>query len=193
MTDIKVYTETPLIYKKYVEPLINQDRLTSRYNWMKRVVDGEDPSVFYRDSFICLLPDITWSQESLDDLHILLIVKDSNLRSVRDISRGTLPLLQHIHQTVPSIVSKRYGIPARDLQISIHYHPSYYWLHMHITPISYVEEIVAGRSIFLSTVISNIQMYPRYYQDSTFHLYIYPHMFLYKYIPFPIRICKYNI
>lgn len=180
MEEIKVFNESPSIYRQYIDSFINQDRLLPKYDWMVRVADGIDPLVIYRDTSFALVPDITWDMKSIDDLHVLAIVQDNTIRSVRDLRREHLPLLRRIRSVGRLIISRQYGIPIHMIEASVHYHPSYYWLHIHFTPVGI--NLRPGRSIFLDDIIANISIYPNYYQESTLRLYIYPHMPLYSYI-----------
>ena len=179
---IKIFDETPEIYRRYIEPFINRERLLPKYNWMEKVVNGTDPSIFYQDKYFSLVPDIKWNeQEDIRDLHVLAIVQDRSIRSVRDLNATHIHLLNHIMNTGKYTISQKYDIDPNEVEVSIHYHPSFYWLHIHFTHIE-MDEIIPGRSIFLNDIISNISQYSLYYSDSIFHLYIYPHMPLYNYI-----------
>lgn len=184
---VKIYNEAPYIYRTFVRPFILKESAgasttSPRYEWMRRATQGvvvKDPTVFFKGYGFVLLPDITWNEQSTSDLHVLGIVLDSNIRSLRDLSSDHLNLLKTMKTIGRYLISQKYKIPSSEIDMYVHYHPSYYWLHVHFIRVT--NKIVAGRSVFIDDIISNIQMNPRYYQEYTPHVYLYDHMPLYRY------------
>jgi len=63
-------------------------------------------------------------------------------------------------------ISEKYGIPASQLRIYIHYQPSYYHLHVHFTSLEFTPlGCSTERAHLLKTVINNIKLKSSYYQE----------------------------
>ena len=71
-----------------------------------------------------------------------------------------------IFPSIQEAVSSKYGVPRDQLRVYIHYQPSYYHLHVHITRLSYAApKTSVGQAHLLHDVISNIETIdPGYYQ-----------------------------
>jgi len=53
---------------------------------------------------------------------------------------------------------KRYGLPADQIQVYVHYQPSYYHLHVHFTHLKYeAPSTLIGQAHYLEEVIDNIE------------------------------------
>lgn len=64
------------------------------------------------------------------------------------------------------MLKERFNVDEKVVQMYIHYHPSFYHLHVHIeTTRQESPSIYIGRAHFLDDVIQNIQMNPKYYQS----------------------------
>ncbi|KAL7848388.1 hypothetical protein AOLI_G00231060 [Acnodon oligacanthus] len=115
-----------------------------------------------------LLPDFKWNQKQLDDLYLIAIVHRRGIKSLRDLTSDDLPLLKNIQKKGLEAVQKRYSIPPSKLRVYLHYQPSYYHLHVHITSLDY-EAPGCGveRAHLLSDVIQNLQADSRYYRSRT--------------------------
>eukprot|EP00877_Chromochloris_zofingiensis_P009222 jgi/Chrzof1/4553/Cz14g18030.t1 len=66
-------------------------------------------------------------------------------------------------------MQERYGVAADALRLFVHYPPSYYHFHVHITHINWEEPgLLAGKAHLLDNVIDNITEFGGdYYQRST--------------------------
>ena len=124
----------------------------------------EDPDPI--NGFI-LIPDLKWDCRTISNLYLTGIVFARDIKSLRDLTADHLPLLnnilvngsvrrlQFISQTalnsliyfLQASISEKYGVPASQLRIYIHYQPSYYHLHVHFTSLQFRP---LGNSIFYS-------------------------------------------
>ncbi|XP_022069700.2 m7GpppX diphosphatase [Acanthochromis polyacanthus] len=127
------------------------------------VYEDPDPQVGF-----VLLPDFKWDQKQVDDLYLLAIVHQRNIKSLRDLRSEHLPLLQNVFQKGKEQILQRYKLPASQLRVYLHYQPSYYHLHVHFTKLGY-EAPGCGveRAHLLTDVIQNLQSDPRYYETRT--------------------------
>ncbi|NXL87615.1 DCPS diphosphatase, partial [Alectura lathami] len=112
-----------------------------------------------------LVPDFKWNQNQLEDLYLIALVHRRDVKSLRDLTAEHLPLLRNILQEGKEAVAKRYGVPASQLRIYLHYQPSYYHLHVHFTALGYdAPGISVERAHLLADVIDNLALDPAYYQ-----------------------------
>ncbi|MGH0144622.1 UNVERIFIED_CONTAM: hypothetical protein FKN15_005320 [Acipenser sinensis] len=125
----------------------------------------EDPDP--QNGFV-LLPDFKWDQKQLDDLYLIAICHQREIKSLRDLTREHLPLLQNIQQQGQEAIMKRYSVPFCRLRVYLHYQPSYYHLHVHFTALGY-EAPGCGveRAHLLSDVIQNLQSDTQHYRTRT--------------------------
>jgi len=166
--------ETPELYEKVVLPYIQQHPSQS-LNWLNNIIDekSETESFLYvdrhsTDGFI-ILPDSKWDRLNLSTMYLLAIVKRRDIRSLRDLRTEHVPLLRKILHAVHQLVPEKYGIPTTKIKKFIHYQPTYYHFHVHITHIDCDGfGTNAGKAHLLEDVIDNIDvMDPLFYQKKT--------------------------
>ncbi|KAM6334487.1 m7GpppX diphosphatase isoform 1-T1 [Alca torda] len=122
--------------------------------------ENPDPS----NGFV-LVPDLKWNQNQLDDLYLIALVHRREVKSLRDLTAEHLPLLRNILQEGKEAIAKRFGVPASQLRIYLHYQPSYYHLHVHFTALGYdAPGSSVERAHLLADVIDNLAMDSTYYQ-----------------------------
>ncbi|XP_026212995.1 m7GpppX diphosphatase-like [Anabas testudineus] len=127
----------------------------------------EDPDP---DNGFVLLPDFKWDQKQVDDLYLIAIVHQKDIKSLRDLTSDHVPLLQNVFQKGKEAILQRYNLPSSKLRVYLHYQPSYYHLHVHFTKLGY-EAPGCGveRAHLLADVIQNLQSDPQYYQTRTLY------------------------
>ncbi|CAG8780231.1 7121_t:CDS:2, partial [Cetraspora pellucida] len=169
--------ETPQIYEMFVKPFIKSVP-ASRIQWVYNIlqkksevekiifeVDGEEKG------FI-LLPDMKWDGKTLESLYLVAIVHNNDIRSLRDLNDSHLPLLKSLRNNILEIVPQRFpGVGADELRLFVHYLPSYYHFHVHVTHLRH-DTIAGGISIakayLLDNIIDNIETFAGdYYQRCT--------------------------
>ncbi|OCT70403.1 hypothetical protein XELAEV_18037321mg [Xenopus laevis] len=120
------------------------------------------------NNWFVLIADFKWNQKQVEDLYLIAICHQHDIRSLRDLTEDHLPLLKNILEEGKEAILKRYGIHENKLRIYLHYQPSYFHLHVHFTvlgqdaPGSFVEH-----AHLLCDVIQNIESNPQYYQTRT--------------------------
>lgn len=155
-------------YRDEVYPQIKDQDLS----WMYSILDGnkEQDDILYQDEYFVLMPDLKWDRK-VENLYCLAIVRDRSLRSIRDLTRFDIPLLEHIYKKGIETISKLYGYKKRDLRIYFHYHPSFWHLHIHF---NLVKNSYPGSSIDyaipLVNVITNLKLVSDYYQKVSFEV-----------------------
>ncbi|KAF9104978.1 hypothetical protein BGX27_009859 [Mortierella sp. AM989] len=164
-------TETAEVYKKIILPWI-ESQPKSRTLWVENILNGlkEKENVLFRDEdpgtgFI-ILPDSKWDKRTLNSLYLLAISQRGDVRSLRDLKTEHLPMLKNIRDKVAALVPQQFPGAAQDeIRMFVHYHPSYYHFHVHITHVTaQVNGSTVGQSHLLDTIIDNIEnIDPDYY------------------------------
>ena len=158
--------ETPKMYFENVYPKILDQDLT----WINNILDGvmEQDDILYQDKDFVFMPDLKWDRRSVDTLYCLAIVKDTSLKSIRDLTDKDIPLLKHIYNQGLKTIKELYGKNEEDVRVYFHYHPSFWHLHIHF---NLIQNSIIGASIDyaypLIDVINNIKLVPDYYQKVT--------------------------
>ncbi|XP_076595370.1 m7GpppX diphosphatase [Chaetodon auriga] len=166
--------ETEGDYRSITLPYIQEQSFSVQ--WVYNILEkkAEADRIVYEDpdpevGFV-LLPDLKWDQKQVDDLYLIAITHQRDIRSLRDLTSGHLPLLQNILQKGEEAILQRYKLPASKLRVYLHYQPSYFHLHVHFTKLGY-EAPGCGveRAHLLADVIQNLQSDPQYYKTRTLY------------------------
>jgi len=164
--------ETPALYRRVTRPHLEQEQFSLQ--WVYNVLEHkkEVERIIFEDTdpvtgFI-LAPDFKWSGESVSDLYCLAIVHCRGVKSLRDLSKSHLTLLKNIKEEATLAIRNKYGLEPSQIRAYLHYQPSYYHLHVHITSLQFSPPgSGCEKSHLLDTVISNIEMDSQYYQKAT--------------------------
>ena len=164
--------ETPELYQAVTLPHIQSEQFSLQ--WIYNVLDHkkEVERIIFEDpdpetGFI-LAPDFKWSGESVADMYCLAIIHKRGIKSLRDLNRSHLPLLNNIKQSCLKAVKDKYGLKSSEVRMYFHYQPSYYHLHVHVTSVHFTPPASGcDKSHLLDSVISNIEIDPCYYQKAT--------------------------
>jgi diadenosine tetraphosphate (Ap4A) HIT family hydrolase len=152
-------------YEEYLDVIMNRDIEKDR--WIYNIIDGiaEQENITYRDDFSITMPTYTWDAKNVERLHILCIPLDKQLRTIRELTKEHIPLLQHMKKTTLEKIEEVYGLKEGSLKIYFHYDPSTYHLHIHFVNIRYKD---AGSSVEyshdLDSVIFNLTLDSDYYK-----------------------------
>ncbi|KAF5287297.1 hypothetical protein FQR65_LT02170 [Abscondita terminalis] len=163
--------ETQTLYEDVTLPHIMKEQFDLQ--WAYNILDHKseaDRIIFEdedNDTGFILLPDLKWDGK-LETLYLLGLVRAHNIKSLRDLTGDHLPLIKNIKEKGTKAIFEKYGLDASQLRIYLHYQPSFYHLHVHFTYLRHdAPGITAERSHLLSNVISNIEIFPNYYQKVT--------------------------
>ncbi|KAF8934807.1 HIT-like domain-containing protein [Dissophora ornata] len=171
----RMITETAEVYRTLILPWI-EAQPKSRVQWVYNILSGlkETENVLFRDEdpdtgFI-VLPDSKWDKRTLSSLYLLAISQKSDVRSLRDLTTVHLPMLKNIRDKVLAMIPQRFpGVASDEVRMFVHYHPSYYHFHVHITYVTaHVSGSTVGQSHLLDTIIDNIEnIDPDYYSKAS--------------------------
>ena len=165
---LRSVTETPEVYRKYVQPYMRYCREEGRLNWFFNIIEGrsEQENVLYRseekdknDNYL-LLPDLNWDRSTVSNLHLLAIVERRDIWSVRDLQKKHVPWLRQLRSTLVATVSKLYdGVEEDMLKFYVHYQPTYYHFHVHIVHVNLdpTATQALGKAMGLENLISQLE------------------------------------
>ncbi|SCZ89640.1 BZ3500_MvSof-1268-A1-R1_Chr9g10512 [Microbotryum saponariae] len=180
----RIVRETPELYEAVVEPYINSLD-PNQISWVYNILNGtsEAEHVILRDedpeTGFVLTPDLyvvgahpsddqetwrltpvshgrrKWDKKTSTSLYLLVLVQTRAIRSLRDLRPHHLPLLTKIRRECERVAMERYGIDEGELRFFIHYQPTYYHFHIHVTHVSYLgfSGITVGQAHLLDDVI----------------------------------------
>lgn len=66
-----------------------------------------------------------WDLKTISSLYLMAIVQDRTIRSLRDLRKKHVPLLNAIRLEAGRVVHEKWGLGNGALRIYIHYQPSY--------------------------------------------------------------------
>ncbi|KAI5477564.1 scavenger mRNA-decapping enzyme DcpS [Pseudohyphozyma bogoriensis] len=178
----RLVRETPALYRSVVEPYINS-LSPKQINWVYQILDGvsEAENVIYRDedpeTGFVLTPDLKWDQTNMSSLYLLVLTQSRSIKSMRDLRPSHLPLLKKIRKEAERAAIAKYGIDKGELRMFVHYQPTYYHFHVHVTHLNYVgfPGITVGQAHLLDDIIDNLELdaasessfTPTYYERRT--------------------------
>ncbi|SAM80890.1 related to DCS1-non-essential hydrolase involved in mRNA decapping [Ustilago bromivora] len=164
--------ETPEMYQRKVLPWI-ESFPPSRIQWVYNILERkkEADSILYEDpdptkGFI-IVPDLKWDQKTTSSLYIQAIVHNRELKSFRDLTRNHVEMLENIHVQASKVAFDKYGLAGKEegqaegnVRCFLHYHPSYYHLHVHILAANFTSHpgAVVGQAHLLDDVVDLLKL-----------------------------------
>lgn len=156
-----IVRETPELYEKLVKPYIHAFP-PSRTQWVENILAGgsEQEKVLVSSPDFMILPDMKWDLKTISSLYLLAITQDRSIRSLRDIRKCHLPLLNDIYNEAERVVQQRWGLGKGSLRMFVHYQPSYYHFHVHIVNVNYdgLLGMSVGQAHLLDDIISLLEL-----------------------------------
>lgn len=162
--------ETPDAYIRIVKPYIEEMYNQGRLKWVHNILyeNAESDRVVYKDlveeckedGFV-ILPDMKWDGINMDAMYLVAIVYRGDIKSMRDLKPSHRKWLIKLNSKIKTIVPAcyNYAVQPDELNIFIHYQPSYYHFHIHIVNIRHPGlglGTAAGKAVPLEDVIENL-------------------------------------
>lgn len=151
----------------FSEYLLKRDCVLERnVKWIYNIIDGksEQDRIIHKENDFIIIPTLTWNGDK-NKLHVLAIVSDKSLMTIRDLRGKHIDLLKKIYETGLDIVSKEYSVDRDLIRTYIHYPPSTWLLHIHFQIITHVDSSCAIEQCHnLPMVIQNLEMEGDYYK-----------------------------
>ncbi|XP_056647931.1 m7GpppX diphosphatase [Diorhabda sublineata] len=166
-----IVDETPAIYKEVVLPQLTDESL--HLQWVYNIIEhkSEVERIIFEDTdpdngFV-MLPDLKWNGH-VNTLYLLAVINRRDIKSMRDLTGNHLELLRNIKKKGVEAIKAKFGLDESRLRIYLHYHPSFYHLHIHFGFLQHdAPGILTEKAHLLSQVINNIELLPDYYQKAT--------------------------
>ena len=170
-----VVRETPGMYKsatlKYIESIPEKHT-----DWVRGILNGtkEADRVVISDSdsktgFV-MVPDFKFDQKDMTSAYFQCLVRDSSIKSVRDLNAEHLPLLKNIREKVLKAVLENYEIPKTQVRLYVHYYPTFWLFHVHVVHAQCMtvgQGANVGRAILLDDIIQMIEVKSNYFAEAT--------------------------
>ena len=137
-------------------------------------------------TFFTIQTFFQWNGKQVEDLYLIVLTQDRNIRSIRELTGEHLPLLKNIwnkgckgimgeefifgnfysRKQIKSVfLPAKYGVPSSKLRVYFHYQPSFYHLHVHFSHVAYhAPGTQTEKAHLLATVIHNLERDPGYYR-----------------------------
>jgi len=159
--------ETPAVYTAVTLPYIEAIPPSS-VEWVHNILEGkkEKENVLATQPGFMIVKDYKWNDSAnLAAMHLLGLVQDRGLRSVRDLRGAHVPLLRAVRAAGLGVLKDQFGIDTAQVRAYFHYLPTFYHLHVHFDHVS--ADVTAthavSKAILLDDVIDNLELDPEYY------------------------------
>lgn len=133
--------------------------------WVTAILRGEAEAdrVICEDDAAIVVPDTKWDRRDQSQLHVLALVKDGSIRSVRDLRASHVPMLKAMKRTVLS----KLGIAPSEMRVFMHYLPSFWHAHIHFSRITNRTPTALGKSLWLDDIIDNLEADGDFYRNAS--------------------------
>ena len=77
----------------------------------------------------------SWEFNEVGDmrtLHCLVIPKQRDILSIRDLTSVHLPMLKAMRDESLNFIHRRFGVPPQLIRAFVHYLPTFFHLHVHL-------------------------------------------------------------
>lgn len=145
-----------------VSAKIQLNREHERQRWIFDLIGGRisaRETVFLDDPSWLLVEGTSYSGQLT---RYLVIFKDLELHTIRDLRQRHVPMLLGVQQKVREFLAMRHG-PNEAFRLYFHYLPSVFQLHLHVCS---GEPLDSYRRQYLAGVIRNIKRVDTWYRDA---------------------------
>lgn len=160
----KILLETPDIYDQLLPTIEKSDKI-----WIYNIIDKKEEMdrILFENDFFIILPDFKWNN-NINDLYLLLIVKDKTLKSIRDLRETHILMLLDMIKCISCLLKDKYVMDIADVRMYFHYRPSVWHLHLHINNINSTNVFSSSieRAHSIINIINNLQCNGNYYRDA---------------------------
>ena len=168
---VRLVRETPAMYAAATRPYV--EAIPAAKNaWIENVFDGskEADRVLFKDDTMVLAPDLKMDLTDPSSLYLQCILRDSAIRSVRDLRAAHLPLLRAAREKIFQVARDKLKCSPSELRIFMHYFPTFWWAHIHVQHVTFPllgGSSCVGKAILLEDVMRNLELKDDYYASAT--------------------------
>ncbi|KAG6884716.1 hypothetical protein C0992_005884 [Termitomyces sp. T32_za158] len=123
---------------------------------------SEQDKILYSSPDFVILPDMKWDLTTTSSLYLVALVRNRQIRSLRDLRRQHVPLLRAIQREGERVVEEKWALGRGALRMYVHYQPSYYHFHVHIVNANAagMMGMAVGQAHLLDDIISLLEIEP---------------------------------
>lgn len=164
--------ETPSVYASVTLPFV-QALPEAQTAWVRAILSKEQEAdkILYEDDIGMLLPDTKWTDEDdLRSMHTLALLKDTAVRSVRDLTGAHLQPLKQLRAGVYAELLRRYNLRPDQVRAYVHYLPSFWMAHIHFAALTCPRlgmRTCTGKAILLDDIIDALERDASHFQTSS--------------------------
>ena len=165
----ELFHETYDTYLKKTLPFINSIQQND-CKWIFNIFENktEEPIGEAPSKQFIILKDYTIANDNKTLICLgLPIPKYAYIKSLRDLTKKELPLLEEFYKEGKKIIAKKYNCKEEEIKAFLHYPPSFYYLHVHYQSVNnpnVQSSSSVNRAIDLNEIIENIKLRDDYYQ-----------------------------
>ena len=109
-------------------------------------------------------------KSKLIDFSGIVILKDKSLKSIRDLNKSHIPILQDIIENVTETIWKLFSIKpataAYQIRLFLHHQPTFYHLHFFVNGIDQGDGFTFNAHL-INQIIENLENCGDYYETAT--------------------------
>ena len=161
--DIKIFSETYDQYNNITLPYINRI-YKQNTKWINNIFTLRNNNlILYKNNNLIIVKDRVFIENNL----YILAFPLKPIKTIRDLRNYHIPLLYEMKNKI-IYIAQLYNISEDQLYIYFHYHPSYYYLHLHGSIISHpLLDTRYRRHFFIDEIINNLKNDSYYYKYKT--------------------------
>lgn len=153
-------------YDNYLKS-INDSHHKQTIKWTDDIIEGHRQNeIISENQYMVFFPDYNWKDGNLNNLHMLGMIIDKKIKSIRELTSEHIPILEKCREDGLKMIEEKYKVKSNKIITYFHYHPSTWRLHIHFQNInanSYTS-MTLPRAHPLSLVIQNLRMDSDYYK-----------------------------
>lgn len=124
---------TTIVTQTYDQYLVIREELLPLHRWMDDVIsDKRGDEIFLKTTDFVLISDYKWDKKDVKQMHLLAILTDRTVMTLRDLKPEHIPTLKNIKEDCTSYINRVYGFDE-EVSVYFHYPPSCWILHLHFT------------------------------------------------------------
>lgn len=153
-------------YNDYLK-LTNDSTHKLNIKWTDDIIDGHRQNeIIVKNEFMVFFPDYNWKDGNLNNLHMIGMIIDKKIKSIRELTLEYIPILEKCRVDGLKMIEEKYKVKSNKIVTYFHYHPSTWRLHIHFQNInarSYTS-MTLPRAHPLYLVIQNLKIDSDYYR-----------------------------
>lgn len=120
-------------YDDYLE--FSQKNIGKNCKWIYDIIDNNndanlDRLLLVKKDFV-LVKEMHMKDNDINSFHLLAFPKNKEIKTIRDLTRDDIPLLQTMVATSKRFIKDKYKINKNEIEAHFHYPPGVLLLHIH--------------------------------------------------------------